>query len=165
VSSKDGWIVGRCRIATVVPAFVLACALVVGETSVAAMAGTQKPLTTSQFVNAANKICRQTNKQRDALVQSYIIKLSGKLPDNATLAAAVADFRPIFQQEIDSLGALRPPKALQRKYRALLASARSALAAVVANPSDLLAVVTGGTSPFSDLSRRARALGLRDCTV
>jgi hypothetical protein len=145
--------------------FMLVCALVPAEASGAAVVSANKPLTTSQFVKAANRICKQTNTQRDALLAGYIAKLGGKLPDTATLAAAVSEYQPIFQQEIDSLSALKPPKALQRNYTRMLGAARTALATVVANPSGLLALATGGKSPFDGLSRRARALGLRNCAV
>jgi len=142
---------------------VLVCVLVYAEPSSAVLVRANKPLTTSQFQKSANRICRQSNTQRDALLARYVAKLGGKLPDTATLAAAVGEYQPIFQQEIDSLSALQPPKALQPKYKSLLASARTALAGVVANPSGLLALATGGKSPFDDLLRKARALGLRDC--
>ena len=157
--------VEKRRIAMVVAVFVLVCVLMTAESSDAAVVRANKPLTTSQFVKAGNRICKQANTQRDALLASYVAKLGGKLPDAATLAAAVATYQPIFQQEIDALGALRPPKAVQSKYKRLLNSARTALAGVVANPSGLLALATGAKSPFDDLSSKARAIGLHDCAV
>jgi hypothetical protein len=151
------------RIATVAVAFALVGTLLSGTVGAAAAVKDQKPLTKQQFVKQANRICHDANSQRDQLFASYVAKLNGRLPDAATLATAVNEYQPILQQQIDSLGALQPPKALQRRYEALLGATRSALATVVANPSAVVALVTGGNSPFDDLFRRARTLGLREC--
>jgi hypothetical protein len=118
-----------------------------------------------QFAKSANRICRAANEQRDALYDDYSSKLLGQLPSTATLSSFVSEYEPIVQDQIDALSALRPPKNLQRNYDRLLTEARKALTTIVQDPASLVAALIGGDNPLAKVDRRARALGLRDCTT
>ncbi len=134
-----------------------ALALVVTLAFSGAAGAKDKPMSAKQFRKTASNICDQANQLRSQVADQYFGG-NDTQPDLQTITAYVNDVKPIVQQQIDGIAALRPPKSLKKKVKKLLASARHELAALVDDPSIALE-----SDPFAGTNELAKKLDLPAC--
>ncbi len=116
-------------------------------------------MSAKDFRKVANNLCRQGTQLRTQLLLQHFPDGGKTTPTASQIASFVDDYKNVVQQQIDSLKALKPPANLRPKMAKLLASAKKALAKVVAKPTTLLS----GTDPFESVNQQSLALGLTDC--
>jgi hypothetical protein len=132
-------------------------AVVVLSTSVAFA----KPLSEQQWKKQGNAVCKQVNKDLDALGNQVFAGLGPHdQPSAEQVQAFVEQFAPIIKGAIASIDALKEPAALKKDVKRFEAAANDAVAQVEANPSVL---ANDKSDPFAKTNKIARRLGLKVC--
>jgi len=117
-----------------------------------------KPLTKAQFVTQANALCDSARGAFVPVSQQFANLRGSSSPSSQEIAAFVAAFSSIVQDQITKTQALKPPKRDQSKVKKILQGSQNALNAVKANPQ----LLAGGQSPFLAADTLARSYGLND---
>lgn len=115
-------------------------------------------LSREQFIAQADRICAAGNSRIEAAVP----KGGGDGPPSGAEGRAFYDV--IIQETektIAGVQALDAPDELQADVDAMLAAARSSVAAVRATPVDEF--FASSEDPFEDVGTKAREIGLDDC--
>ena len=120
------------------------------------------PLTSKEFKQQANAICKEGNQQIEAAAEATFGNLGrNERPTPEQVTAFAAILVPNIRQQVEGVAALEPPKSLQAKVKKLITSARAALAKVEADPT--LVTSEGKDDPFAATNKQAKKLGLKEC--
>jgi hypothetical protein len=119
--------------------------------------GSSSTLTRAEFVKRGNAICRE-RRAKVAAIQDR---------DKGNLVAIITDALPVANKSMQDLDALKPPKAMQARYKEFLAGERRQIDRV----KGVLVATKAHRRPGRPLSvteihrhaRITRALGLSDC--
>lgn len=114
-----------------------------------------QPLTKAQFIAQANALCDAAAAGFAPLKQRFG-NLKNSSPSSSEVAAFVAAYGPIVQNQINKTRALKPPKRDQSKITKMLQESQTALNAIKANPQ----LLGGATNPVLNADTLARAYGL-----
>jgi len=117
-----------------------------------------KPLTKAQFVTQANALCDSARLALVPVSQQFANLRGSSSPSAQEVAAFVAAFSSIVQNQITKTQALKPPKRDQSKVKKILQENQNDLNALIANPQ----LLASGHSPFLAADTLARAYGLKD---
>ena len=132
----------------------------VGARSLAWATVADKPLPVKTWRKTANDICRQSGTLRGRIADDVFGALPADgQPSLELMTAYVGQIEPVVQQQIDSIDALREPKAFKKKVAKLLDTAQQELDALVADPSIGLEA-----NPFSATELAAKKLKLKQCS-
>jgi hypothetical protein len=124
-----------------------------------------KPLTKAQFMAQANALCATAAVAASSALQQFA-SIKNSSPSSQEIAAFIAAYAPIVQNQIKQTQALKPPKRDQSKITKMLQETQTALNAIKANPQ----LLGKSTNPFLAADTLARAYGLegaagsRPCT-
>lgn len=120
---------------------------------------TTAALTKQEFVNQADAICKQSNKEIDKAGQQLYGQ--GKQPSEKKQEKFMTDtVLPDIQQQIDDVSALAPPEGDQEQVTAFIDSARAAADKAEQDPS---LMTDRGTNPFAKTNQLTKAYGLKEC--
>jgi hypothetical protein len=145
------------RVFAMVTALVLVSGVALVGVAGASVAG--KPLSEQQWRKAANSVCAKTNPLlAEAANTAFASVPSDQQPSIEQMSAYVAAIKPILQQQIDSIDALKEPTTLQAKVKKLLKTAQRELDALVADPNRGF-----DGNPFSATILLSNKLKLKDC--
>ena len=114
-----------------------------------------KPLTKAQFITQANALCDAAVVASSSTLQQFANIRTGS-PSPQELAAFIAAYATVVQNQIKQTQALKPPKRDQSKITKMLQETQTALTATKANPQ----LLGKSTSPFVSADALARAYGL-----
>jgi hypothetical protein len=109
-----------------------------------------KPLSEQQWRKQANVLCKQSNKDLNAIANEVFSGLgANEQPTAEQYAAFVDQGGPSIEQTVASLDALNEPKALKKDVKKMLGVTLAALATMEADPSlDSDAVFAKATKLF-----------------
>jgi hypothetical protein len=117
-----------------------------------------EPLSKSEFIERADRICAEADKEIDEGVDQL---LSGGEPTPQELARFTTETQvPVRQRQIDQIRALTPPEGDEGEVAAILEAAQDAVDQLEQNPS-LEGNVAG---VFNETWLLAEDYGLRDCS-
>jgi len=134
---------------------------VVAVVVLSASAALAKPLSEQQWRKQGNAVCKQVNKELDALGNEIFAGLGPHdQPSVEQVQAFAEQFAPVIKDAIASIDALKEPAALKKDVKRFKAAANDAVAHVEANPSVLL---NEKSDPFAKVNKIARKLGLKVC--
>ena len=140
-----------------------AVALVAATASFAAAGcGGEERLSTAEFQERVNAICKKYDKQVDAV---------GAPSSVEEIPAYVAKVLPIVEREVDEMKAVEPPEDDQETFDAMVGEAEKALKAGrdlsdAAEENDQVAIekaLNEGNAASDRADEHARELGLTDC--
>jgi len=114
-----------------------------------------KPLTKAQFIAQANARCAAAAVAASSALQQYANIKNGS-PSSQEIAAFIAAYATVVQNQIKQTQALKPPKRDQSKITKMLQETQTALNAIKANPQ----LLGKSTNPFLAADTLARAYGL-----
>lgn len=114
-----------------------------------------KPLTKAQFITQADALCNAAVVASSSTLQQFANIRTGS-PSPQELAAFIAAYATVVQNQIKQTQALKPPKRDQSKITKMLQETQTALAAIKANPQ----LLGKSTNPFLAADTLARAYGL-----
>lgn len=117
-----------------------------------------QPLTKAQYIKQANALCDSARAAFVPVSQQFANLRGSSSPSSQEVAAFVAAFSSIVQNQITKTQALKPPKRDQAKVKKILQASQNALNAVSTNPQ----LLASGKSPFLAADTLARAYGLND---
>ncbi len=145
------------RVFAIVTAFVLASGVALFGVAGASIAS--KPMSEQQWRKTADSICAQSNTLLDEASNTAFADVpSDQQPSIEQMSAYVSAIKPILQQQIDSIDALKEPTKLRAKVKKLLKTAQRELDAFVADPNRGFE-----GNPFSSTILLAGKLKLKDC--
>lgn len=117
-------------------------------------------LSKSEFLAQGNAICAKGSKETNAAAKKIFTQ--SQAPSQAAQEKFVTDtVGPTVQTEIDGIEALTPPSGDEDQVKAITDAAQSALDKVKADPS--LVTEQGGSDPFAQANKLAKAYGLDQC--
>jgi hypothetical protein len=137
-----------------------------------------EPLTKTEFIAQANTICQRSRAEAEPYFDAIYVDADDlDDADPATMLVlitrwddAMAGVKPIFDKQLDDIGALEPPKSDKQLIETLLADQQAALdefadnmAAAAAGDAAALESIESDEDPFADIDRRAREYGLTVC--
>jgi len=129
----------------------LVVAAVVLSTSVAFA----KPLSEQQWRKQANVLCKQSNKDLNAIADEAFAGLGpNDQPTAEQYAAFIDQGGPSIEQTVASLDALNEPKALKKDVKKMLGVTLAALATMEADPS------LDSDAVFAKATKLSKRLGL-----
>lgn len=114
-----------------------------------------KPLTKAQFIAQANALCASAAVAASSALQPFANIKNGS-PSSQEIAAFIAAYATVVQNQIKQTQALKPPKRDQSKITKMLRETQTALNAIKANPQ----LLSRSTSPLLGPDTLARAYGL-----
>jgi Txe/YoeB family toxin of Txe-Axe toxin-antitoxin module len=119
-----------------------------------------KPLSKDQWLKKGNAICKQVNKDINAIANDAFAGLKKNQKPSAEQAAAFADRAgPKIEQAILKIDALEEPKSLRNDVKKFLAAASEVLAKLQSDPL----VIVNDRDPFAKANKIARKVGLTVC--
>ena len=120
---------------------------------------TTAALTKQEFVNQADAICKQGNKQTDKAGAQLYDK--GDRPSKEEQEKFITDtVLPGIQRQIDQVSALTPPEADQEQVTEFIDTAQAAFDKAEQDPS---LMTSRGTDPFAKTNQLTKAYGLKEC--
>jgi hypothetical protein len=119
-----------------------------------------KPLSEQQWRKQANSVCKQANKDLDAIGNETFAGLGeNEEPSAEQQAAFAAQFVPVIEEALTAIGALKEPNALKDDVKKFESAVSETIAAIEADPS----LLVGNTDPFAKVDKIARRIGLKAC--
>ena len=118
------------------------------------------PLSESQWKQQGTAVCKQVNKDLDAIQKDVFAGLGkNEKPSADQFDAFVAQFVPVIEGAVASIDALNEPKSLQSGVKKFDAAVADALATIEADPE----AAFSGDDPFAKANKVAKKIGLRAC--
>jgi hypothetical protein len=114
-----------------------------------------KPLTKAQFIMQANGLCAAAVVASSSALQQFANIKNGS-PSSQEIAAFIAAYATVVQNQIKQTQALKPPKRDRSKITKMLQETQTTLNAIKANPQ----LLGGKQDPFLAAETLARAYGL-----
>jgi hypothetical protein len=121
------------------------------------------PVSKAAFITAADAVCTKTN----AKIQTAAAKLqakskkSGEIPKTDVVKFFKQTSLPAYDDMVQQLGALMPPKSDEAKVNGIIASMAAAIDVVKADPAKFAS--RDVSDPFDDANKRARDYGMKVC--
>jgi hypothetical protein len=129
-----------------------------GATGATGAAGGE-PLSKSEFVEQADRICRQGDQE----IQQAAQELGpGRPSDQEVEQFATETVVPNIQEQIDGIRQLTPPKGDEEEVNAIVDAAQEGVDMLEADPSLLLQGPDAGGA-FAEANRLAQQYGLEAC--
>jgi len=133
------------------------------DTTVGATTAGNGPLTKAQYIAAADKVCKETfdkistaaTKLREAA------RKTGTIPVTQVSKFLTQTSLPAYDQLLDQLRALQPPKGDEKAIDGLIASLAGAIDTAKADPVKYSK--NGAPDPFDDANARAMRYGMKVC--
>lgn len=138
------------------PVAAVGCVLVLGL-GLTACGGSSDDdaLSKSQYIKAADKICKDANKEGESIGADL-----GDSPSDAEVSAALKEVVKHFRTEVADLRDLKPADSIKDDVDDLLDSLDSAVTKFEDLGSDVL---TADEDPFADVNKKADDFGLKVC--
>lgn len=116
----------------------------------------------SEFVQQADQICREGNKEINTEAQDFFGGSQQEPPPAEQEKFATDVLVPNIEQQIEDVSALTPPEGEEDLFDEFIDQARSDLDEAKSDPSLLLGQT--GDDPFAETNELATELGLKVCS-
>lgn len=116
--------------------------------------------TKAEFVEEANAICIQGEKNRSAKLQS-LTREYGSLPAKSIQEKGIVELAGVYEATIRELAALEPPAGDGATVKKIIEAMEDSAQKVKQDPGTALT----GTVQFKQANERAQAYGLTKCMV
>jgi hypothetical protein len=133
------------------------------EKTVATTPASSGPLTKTQFVAAADKVCKATSDKitKAASRLRTAAEKTGTIPVAQVSRFLTNTSLPAYDAMLDELRALQPPKADEKEIDGLIASLAGAIDTAKADPVKYSK--NSAPDPFDDANARAVKYGMKVC--